>query len=303
MMRLWLSRNAAESLREQLVTQIRLGVLSGELPPGERLPSVRDLGRRYKVHANTVSAAYRELELLGLLTFRKGSGVYVSDVRAPREAQPSSKLDALAAEFVRQAREQGYSTEEARAAVTRVTRSAAIKRVLLAEPEPELCQVLAAELDGQVGLPVTAHVLRDDLTSKDVAGATVTALMSRSAVLQSALPVGAHHHLLRLRSVAEHFAGAQLPTERALIGVASSSPEILRRARTLLSAVGVDADALEFRDARESGWSRGLNACAFVIADVVTAKRLPKGCAARVLRVLSDASIEELRKSVNAPGS
>jgi DNA-binding transcriptional regulator YhcF (GntR family) len=44
-MRLWLSRNSAASLREQLATQLTLGVISGDLRAGERLASVRELAR------------------------------------------------------------------------------------------------------------------------------------------------------------------------------------------------------------------------------------------------------------------
>src|SRR6185369_6176967 len=62
MMRLWLSKNSAASLREQLGTQLTLGVISGDLKPGEKLPSVRELARRYNIHSNTVSAAYRDVE-------------------------------------------------------------------------------------------------------------------------------------------------------------------------------------------------------------------------------------------------
>ena len=39
-MRLWLSKNSAASLREQLGTQLTLGVISGDLKPGEKLPDV-----------------------------------------------------------------------------------------------------------------------------------------------------------------------------------------------------------------------------------------------------------------------
>ena len=76
-MRLWLSRNSEVPLREQLTTQIKLGILSHDLRPGARLPSTRELARRYGIHANTVSAAYRELEARGWLELRRGSGVYV----------------------------------------------------------------------------------------------------------------------------------------------------------------------------------------------------------------------------------
>ena len=61
-MRLWFARGSAVTLREQLVTQLVLAILSGDLHPGERLPSTRELARRYRIHPNTVSAAYRELQ-------------------------------------------------------------------------------------------------------------------------------------------------------------------------------------------------------------------------------------------------
>src|SRR5437868_3938340 len=76
-MRLWLSKQSEVPLREQLARQIMFGVLSGDLKPGERLPSTRELARRFRIHPNTVSAAYRDLERAGWLEVRKGSGVYV----------------------------------------------------------------------------------------------------------------------------------------------------------------------------------------------------------------------------------
>jgi len=40
-MQLWFSRASEISIREQLVTQVILGILGGELAPGDRLPSTR----------------------------------------------------------------------------------------------------------------------------------------------------------------------------------------------------------------------------------------------------------------------
>src|SRR3989449_9916107 len=73
-MRLWLSKSSEVPLREQLVTQIRLGIISGDLSSRQRLPSTRELARRFRIHANTVSAAYRELHRNGWVDFRRGSG-------------------------------------------------------------------------------------------------------------------------------------------------------------------------------------------------------------------------------------
>ena len=49
-MQLWFSHASGVSLPEQLKTQIILGILSGDLGPGLRLPSTRDVARRYHLH-------------------------------------------------------------------------------------------------------------------------------------------------------------------------------------------------------------------------------------------------------------
>src|SRR5205823_10871058 len=86
-MRLWLSKSSEVPLREQLVTQIRLGIVSGDLETRQRLPSTRELARRFRIHANTVSAAYRELHRNGWVDFRKGSGVYVREYSADQRKE------------------------------------------------------------------------------------------------------------------------------------------------------------------------------------------------------------------------
>ena len=283
MIRLWLSRNSAASLRDQLATQIMLAVSSGDLAAGDKLPSVRELARRYSVHANTVSAAYRDLADRGWLDLRKGSGVYVRALAFNKR----DSLGALMEGFLTSAREQGFSEQEIRDWLNaRIERQPA-RRIAVMEPEPELREILAAALREHLRIPVM------DRFSE---GCAVTALATRAAHFPGLLPSGVRVQLLRMCSVREYFDGQQRPQANALIGVASASPEVLRRTRTLLAAAGLDAEALELRDARETGWKRGLNLCEFVIADVVTARKLPPACKVRVFRVLSEASIRELKQ-------
>src|SRR3984957_1696047 len=78
-MQLWFARGSEVSIREQLVTQVVLGILSDDLAPGQRLPSTRELARRFHLHPNTVSAGYRQLEREHWVEFRHGSGVYVRE--------------------------------------------------------------------------------------------------------------------------------------------------------------------------------------------------------------------------------
>ncbi len=61
-MQLWFAHGSDVPIREQLVTQVILGILSDDLAPGQRLPSTRELARRFHVHPNTISAGYHQLE-------------------------------------------------------------------------------------------------------------------------------------------------------------------------------------------------------------------------------------------------
>ena len=95
-MRLWLARKSDVPLREQLVAQLVLAILSGDLRPGQRLPSTRELARRFQLHPNTVSAAYTELERQGWGESRRGSGVYVQ-AEASGDAAAAERIGAEAA--------------------------------------------------------------------------------------------------------------------------------------------------------------------------------------------------------------
>lgn len=63
----------------QIAASIRAAVLTGELEPGEQLPSGQDLAKFFGVSHMTVSAAIRTLRDEGFLRTRAGSGVYVRD--------------------------------------------------------------------------------------------------------------------------------------------------------------------------------------------------------------------------------
>src|SRR5712664_1454509 len=96
-MQLWFARGSEVTIREQLVTQVILGILSDDLAPGQRLPSTRELARRFKLHPNTASAGYRQLERERWLESRRGSGVFVRAAgekmgRCLQVALPSTSL-------------------------------------------------------------------------------------------------------------------------------------------------------------------------------------------------------------------
>ncbi len=77
----WLgvTRNSEIPLIRQLYEQIRLKILQGELRPGERLLSTRELATELNVSRNVILEAYEQLAAEGYLNGRGGSGTYVAD--------------------------------------------------------------------------------------------------------------------------------------------------------------------------------------------------------------------------------
>jgi GntR family transcriptional regulator len=81
----------------QLVESVLNGLAAGEARPGDRLPSVREAAVTARVNPNTVSKAWRELQRLGVVVTRNGSGVFVTDEGPARAKarQGAAALDAL----------------------------------------------------------------------------------------------------------------------------------------------------------------------------------------------------------------
>jgi GntR family transcriptional regulator len=90
----------------QIADRVRVGVASGEIIPGEGLPSVRALAARLRVNPATVVQAYRELERDGIVEMRQGAGTFVAQVGAEtrdreRTAAASRLVRSLLAEAAR----------------------------------------------------------------------------------------------------------------------------------------------------------------------------------------------------------
>ncbi|MCW2846691.1 MAG: GntR family transcriptional regulator [Marmoricola sp.] len=86
---LTVDHHAAEPPYEQVREQVRTQVRTGELAPGTKLPTVRQLAADLGIATNTVARAYRELEALGVIETRGRAGSVVTGggvERAAREA-------------------------------------------------------------------------------------------------------------------------------------------------------------------------------------------------------------------------
>jgi len=79
-------------LYKQIINQIKYMIASNRLAPGDKLPPVRKLAEQLIVNPNTVARAYRDLETLGLLKTRQGSGVTVSEAGSPLAKDQQIKI-------------------------------------------------------------------------------------------------------------------------------------------------------------------------------------------------------------------
>jgi len=293
-MQFWFARGSEVSIREQLVTQIVLGILSGDLAAGERLPSTRELARRFHLHPNTISAGYRQLVRDRWVEFHRGSGVFVRSGKPETASSPALALDQMIARLFRSARKLGISLPDLRARLRQCLELQPPDHFLLIEPDEELRRILAAEILKAVSFPVRACGMED--CPKTIDGGIPVALRNREASALKVLPAGTELLTLQVRSVQASLAGYLPAPLGALVGVASRWPEFLRLARAVLNAAGFHPDSLVLRDAREANWQRGLNQSAAVICDHLTAAELPAGCRAIPFSLLAESSVAELRQ-------
>jgi len=295
-MQLWFAHGSEISLRQQLVTQVVLGVLSGDLVPGQRLPSTRELARRFRLHPNTVSAGYRQLEREHWVERRHGSGVYISN-RQPKEPLPLSlALDDLIVKLFRSARGLGAALPVVRARLRQWLEMQPPDHFLLIEPEEELRGIVAGEMRHAVTFPVASCGLEDCQRGEVLAGAIPVVLPNKVKAAEQVLPAETELLTLQFRSVPASLAAWLPAPSGALVGIASRWPDFLKLARTILTAAGFHADGLLFRDARKPNWQRGLEQTAAVVCDSITAKSLPRGCRAIPFPLLAESSLVELQR-------
>lgn len=296
MIRLWLSRDRSIPVKEQLGAQLLFGILSRRIAPGEKLPSVRELARRLKVHPNTVSAAYRDLSTRGWVSQRRGSGVFV---RKRQIGAPDGGIEGFVRAWIEEGRAHGFELEALAAAVMKVgndLRMRIAQDLLVVHPDRELAQILAAEIEEAVECPVASAGF-DDAPKELPAGTCMLVTTACEAQAVDELHP-ASYRVIRLKSVEDEIAEQQLPTSGLLIAVVSRSESILEWSSRLLSALGLPGMDILQRNPSQPDWREGLAACDIVAADIRTALELPKKIKPTIFRIVADDFLAEARELV-----
>jgi GntR family transcriptional regulator len=100
-------------LYEQIASRIRVAVASGDLQPGDALPSVRALARELRVNPATVVQAYRDLSIDGFVEMRHGQGTFVQEVpMLLRDEERSAQAQKLVRKVLQDAARLGIGVED-----------------------------------------------------------------------------------------------------------------------------------------------------------------------------------------------
>lgn len=96
----------------QLVDQIKLGIVSGEWIPGQRVPAVRELAVEAGVNPNTMQRALQELERQGLMFSQRTSGRFVTEDTEMIEDAKRVLANRHISAFMQQMQALGYTWKE-----------------------------------------------------------------------------------------------------------------------------------------------------------------------------------------------
>ena len=113
MIKFLLDYSSGVPVYRQIIDQIIFGRASGQLKLGEQLPSVRALAVELKVNLNTVSKAYKELEIKNILETQQGTGTFINKTEnVVSEKEREDKLKEICMQFSSVAFSYGFNLDE-----------------------------------------------------------------------------------------------------------------------------------------------------------------------------------------------
>lgn len=297
-----LSRRGGGPVRDQIVTQLEMKILDGSLAQGQRLPSVRALARRLKVHHNTISAAYQDLEAAGHVELQRGSGVFVRRAGAATLAEARG-LDEMIRLALRSAVARGFSGADIRAAVRRWLAVAPPERVLVVDPSLPTAELLAHEIGRALAVAASACSL--DALARDPAraeGALIAVLPYHRAAMRLAVP-GAAAAVVTLQVAADDRRAIEAAPAGSIVLVVSHAPEVLPFASVFLRSLRGEDVIVEARLlSAPLEWKRLVKAADLVLADALSAEQVRKAGPRRLreFRVVAEKALARLRKVLDS---
>lgn len=101
----------AKPIYRQIAEKIYFQVIRGEIKPGEKLPSVREMAVQTGVNPNTVQRTYQEMERKGVVETRRGQGTFVTENECVLQDLKEEMKSDIIESFVQRMHELGYQNE------------------------------------------------------------------------------------------------------------------------------------------------------------------------------------------------
>jgi len=302
-----LNRKGGVPLHDQLLAQLELKILAGTLSPGARLPSVRALARQLGLHANTVSAAYRELEAAGHVWLKRGAGVFVRE-GAASTLEEAHGLDEMIRLVVGTAFHKGYGGVEIKAAVERWLQAAPAERVLVVDPRKETIELVAHEVREALGVAVSGCTLEELEAQPALLSGALGLVFPYHADKVARLAPGAAREVIHVRLSREDREIVLGLPSGATVLLVSCSPLVLSFAEAVIGGLRGDELLVETRlVGRRAEWRRLVRAADLVVVDALAASevRSTRPRRLRELRLLGKAALGRVRHGLAAvvPGS
>lgn len=97
----------------QIIDQVQTAIAAGMLAVGDQLPTVRQVAVDLVINPNTVSRAYREMEIRGTVDTQQGSGTFIADKKIEyAKGERERQLGQLVGEFASRAGSAGFTVEQ-----------------------------------------------------------------------------------------------------------------------------------------------------------------------------------------------
>jgi DNA-binding transcriptional regulator YhcF (GntR family) len=297
-----LNRKGGVPLHDQLLAQLELKILGGSLAPGERLPSVRALARQLGLHANTVSAAYRELQSAGHVELKRGAGVYVRAGK-PTTLDEAQGLDGMIRLAVATALRKGYTGAEITAAVERWLKAAPADRVVVVDPRVETVELVVHEVQQALGVPVSGCTLDELEREPAMLSGAVGLVFPYHAGKVARLVPGAALVVIHIRLTRRDRETVLALPAGATVLLVSRSPLFLSFAAAVIGGLRGDEVLVETRLlGRRAEWRRLLPAADLVLVDVLALSAVEAARPKRIheIRLLDGSALGRVRRGLSA---
>jgi len=96
----------------QVIDSIKKQIVTGRLPPGEKLPSTRELALEYGVNPNTAARIYREMEAQQLCFTKRGLGTFVTESEEMAIMLKKEMAQSVISRFFEEMKELGYNKQD-----------------------------------------------------------------------------------------------------------------------------------------------------------------------------------------------